>query len=171
MHLMQDQDRAVAFLEAAIRPLTVASLLDPVRFWRQYVFVLRIWGLFTLTNFDQPRAIEAVQRLFRSKYQMAIDLLLDDGGRLGLLAPAKAMMRKALYAGLNWLSIGQWNKFARDIPLSPVPGGAPPTTGSSSRPMAWCSNRCWPNFFPIWSTCTMATWRGCRWSRARPSAP
>ena len=106
-----------AYLEAAIKPLSLTGLLDRTRLARQFKFALQFSIFAVMTSFDDPRVVETVRRFFRSKYQVAIDLLIGASSR-GILAPAKAALREFLYSRFDKFGAEQWDKFIGGMPLS-----------------------------------------------------
>lgn len=117
LHVMLDPEAVGRYLEAAIKPLSLTGLFDRTRLARQFKFALQFSIFAVMTSFDDPRVVETVRRFFRSKYQVAIDLLIGARSR-GLLAPAKAALREFLYSRFDKFGAEQWDKFIGGMPLS-----------------------------------------------------
>ena len=117
LHVMLDPEGVGAYLEAAVKPLSLTGLFDRTRLARQFKFALQFSIFAVMTSFDDPRVVETVRKFFRSKYQVAIDLLIGAGSR-GILAPAKAALREFLYSRFDKFGAEQWDKFIGGMPLS-----------------------------------------------------
>ena len=111
LHLLLDPALVTGYLGQAIRPLSLASVIEPQRIWRQSRFALQFTIFGVMTSFDRPAAVEALRELFRSKYRLVLDLLDESGRGSRLGRVAKGTVRQILYRIFDSFGVAQWNKF------------------------------------------------------------
>jgi hypothetical protein len=111
LHLRQRADLVVAYLGEAISPLTLASIGEPRRIWRQFKFSLQFAIFAAMSNFDQPVRLAAIRSFFRAKYRFPIDLLSDQNDGFVLTRLARRSFRDFLFARFEAFGVEQWQKF------------------------------------------------------------
>jgi hypothetical protein len=118
LHMLEQPDQVVDYLEQAISPLSWTSIAEIPRLKRQMRFMgqLGIFGL--MLSFDHPERQGALRRFFRSKYQIGIDLLTGESGP-GLREIAYRPIRdRYVYRGLESWGEDQWRRFITYQPES-----------------------------------------------------
>ena len=111
LHLQQDPEAVVAYLDQAIRPLAWSSIAEPMRIWRQSRFMQQFGVFGLMTSFDQPACLVALRQFFRIKYRPVIDLITAPKGGAALTQAARRAIRDVLFRWLEGFGVDQWKRF------------------------------------------------------------
>ncbi len=118
LHLMLEPAPAVAYLEKAIKPLSVARIFEPLRIWRQSRFALQFAVFSVMTCFDRPDAVSAVRDFFRAKYRVVLDLLQDSDRQSTIGRVVRRPVRQLLFKVFDAFALAQWEKFIAGMSVS-----------------------------------------------------
>jgi len=118
LHLMLEPTPAVAYLEKAIKPLSVARIFEPLRVWRQSRFALQFAVFSAMTCFDRPDAVSAVRDFFRAKYRVVLDLIEDSDRQSTIGRVVRRPVRQLLFKVFDAFAVAQWEKFIAGMSVS-----------------------------------------------------
>ena len=111
LHLRLQPDLVVDYLGETLSPLTLASIAEPRRIWRQFKFALQFAIFGAMSNFDQPASLTAIRSFFRSKYRFLVDFLAGKNEGFVLARLARRSFRDFLFARFEAFGVEQWDKF------------------------------------------------------------
>ena len=111
LHVASEPAKVVEYLDKAIRPLSFASVAEPMRIRRQSRFALQFTIFSVFSCFDRPAAMQAVRDFVRTKYRSVLDLVdeTDGGSMFGRIA--RRTVRQVLFKLFDSFGVAQWNKF------------------------------------------------------------
>lgn len=111
LHVAHEPATVSAYLDQAISPLALASLVEPGRIRRQARFAAQFAIFSIFSCLDRPEALPAVRSFVRAKYRSVLDLVDDEaeGSTLGRFA--RGTVRQVLFRLFDSLGVSYWNKF------------------------------------------------------------
>jgi len=111
LRLRLEPAAVVEHLGRALSPMSLGSVLEPRRFWRQFRFCLQFAIFSVMTCFDQPASVAAVRDFFRANYRPLLDLLAEPKPGFSPAAAAKRTLQQILFQRFDSFGQEQWDKF------------------------------------------------------------
>jgi hypothetical protein len=111
LRISTEPEEVAAYLGKAIRPLSFASIAEPLRIRRQSRFALQVTIFSVFSCFDQPKAMLAVRGFVRAKYRAVLDLVDDTQRGSAFGRVARRTVRQLLFKLFDSFGVAQWNKF------------------------------------------------------------
>ena len=118
LRLRLDPQAVVDQLNNSVNPISLGSVIEPRRFWRQFRFSLQFTIFSVMTCFDLPASVAAVRAFFRANYRPLLDLLTEPKTGFSPAQAAKRTLRQFLFARFDAFGLEQWDKFIAAMPES-----------------------------------------------------